>query len=215
VGNLKNYKIVALLSTDAATTDGANVTKEPQWDYEYTYTFTYPSSVVEFSETLDESVLEGQSIKLTKVNDILTFFGKNSSQFASSWFARWYVTDDGGVKQSINSSTGTGTTWTFTNYQNNSGDWPTDRWHVADNTVWSDNTGTNESEGWFIEQCFANNTRIAAPNGTTLGDYGGYKIVLEVTDENSSSPEIKLRYLFIIPGADEFLGKAKSNASGD
>jgi len=213
VGNLKNYKIVALLSTDAATTGGANVTKEPQWDYEYTYTFTYPSSVVEYSETLDESVLEGQSVKITKVNDILTFFGKNSSQFASSWFARWYVTDDGGVKQSINSSTGTGTTWTVTNYQINSGDWPTDRWHVADNTVWSDNTGTNESEGWFIEQCFANNTRIAAPNGTTLGDYGGYKIVLEVTDENSSSPEIKLRYLFIIPVGDPFCGK-RSGAAG-
>ena len=209
--NFKNYKVVTLFSTDEFAG-----TQEPQWDEEYTFSFTYPSSVTEISETMDESVLEGQSIKITKVNDILTFFEKTNSQFASSWFARWYVTDDGGVKQSINSSTGTGTTWTVTNYQNNSDVWPTDRWHVADNTVWSDNTGTNESDGWFIEQCFANNTRIAAPNGTTLGDYGGYKIVLEVTDENSSSPEIKLRYLFIIPGADEFLGKAKSTAtSGD
>lgn len=215
VGNLKKYKVVVLLSKDAATSaEGNTVTTEPQWDYEYTYSFTYPVSIEERIETLDESVLEQQSVKITKISDILSFFGKSDSEFASSWYARWYVTDDSnpGVKQNISSSTSTGSTWTVTNYQNGSGDWPTDRWKVVDNTVWTDNTGTNESEDWFVSQCFANETRIAAPNGTSLADYAGYKIVLEVTDDNTGGdPEIKLRYIFTIPGADPFLNTAKGD----
>ena len=211
--NFKNYKVVTLFSTDEATFSGSDMTQEPQWDEEYTFSFTYPSSVTEISETLDESVLDGQSVQITKVSDVLAFFEKTSEQFASSWYARWSVIDDTNNKQSISSSTSMGSTWTVTNYQNGS-DWPTDRWKVADNTVWSDNTGTNESESWFIEQSFANATRIAAPNGTTLADYAGYKIIFEVTDENSgSNPEIKLRYIFTIPGADPFINVAKSTVT--
>ena len=205
-GNFKKYKVVTIFSTDALTGE-----QEPAWDEQYIYSYTYPITIEERTETLSEEVLESQSVKLTKT-DYLEFFGKNSGEFASSWYARWYVTDADGAKQGIASSTGTGSnTWTVTHYQNNSGDWPTDRWKVNDNMVWSDNTGTNENEGWFIEETFFNNTRIAAPNGSTLADYAGYKIVFEITDENTPDHPIKLRYIFSIPSADPFLNKAKGD----
>ena len=212
VGNLKKYKVVALLSADAATTDGSNVTKEPQWDYEYTYTFTYPVSIDEVKETLDESVLEGQYVNLTKKGDIVSYFGKTDNTFCTSWYARWYVTNESGVKQTIESNKNMSSNWTVTNYQNDNNDWPTENWQVSDNAVYCSSKVQNQD--WYISQVFARNTRIAAPNGTTFEDYSGYKIVLEVTDEyDGGDPEIKVRYIFTIPSADPFLGVAKGTVT--
>lgn len=212
VGNLKKYKVVALLSTEAATTDGSNVTKEPQWDYEYTYTFTYPVSIDEVKETLDESVLEGQYVNLTKKDDIVSYFGKADNTFCTSWYARWYVTNESGVKQTIESNKNMSSNWTVTNYQNDNNDWPTENWQVSDNAVYCSSKVQNQD--WYISQVFARNTRIAAPNGTKFEDYSGYKIVLEVTDEyDGGDPEIKVRYIFTIPSADPFLGVAKGTVT--
>lgn len=85
VGNLKKYKVVALLSTDAATTDGSNVTKEPQWDYEYTYTFTYPETVEERVIQLDSELNTGSEI------------GTNYVALKYRTEAITYLTDEGGV----------------------------------------------------------------------------------------------------------------------
>ena len=197
-GNFKNYKVVTILSNDAIT--GA---QEPAWDEQYTYSYTYPIVVEEREEMLSDEVIANQSVKLTKT-DYLTFFDKSAGQFASSWYARWYVVNAQGVKQNIASSENTGNTWVVTHYQNNEGSWPTDRWKVADNMVWSDNTGNDESAEWFIQQTFFNNTRIAAPNGTKLADYEGYKIIFEITDENTPDHTIKLRYIFSIPAPPHF-----------
>lgn len=213
VGNLKKYKIVALLSTDAsANATGNTVNVEPQWDYEYTYTFTYPVSIDEVKETLDESVLEGQYVNLTKKGDIVSYFGKEDNTFCTSWYARWYVTNESGVKQTIESNKNMSSNWTVTNYQNDNNDWPTDNWKVSDNAVYCSSKVQNGD--WYISQVFARNTRIAAPNGTTFEDYSGYKIVLEVTDEyDGGDPEIKVRYIFTIPSADPFLGVAKGTVT--
>ena len=165
----------------------------------------------EIPETLPESVLDVQSVNITKYQDVLDYFHTDRDHFCGSWYARWYVIDENGVKQSISSSKSTTENWSVTNYQNDSSDWPTDNWQVSDNTVYCSSKVQNGN--WYITEVFARNTRIAAPNGTTLGDYPSYKIVLEVTNEYSGGePDIKVRYTFSIPIADEFLAKKASGA---
>ena len=229
-GHLEEYKVMVLLSTDPITADGTSP-KEPTWDYEYTYKFTY---LTEIYERLDDAVLGESSIYITKINEVLKFFGKSADDFAKSWYARWYVTDKDGNRKDIEKTHGNTTSkWAVTSNQydenkNTADPWVNYRWENDDNNkiVWTDHAGGDENAGWFVQQSLINHTCIAAPNGNLLGsEYAGYKIIFEVTDDNPNAsktggdrpgapnplPDIKLRYIFEIPTPDNFPGQANSS----
>ena len=239
-GKMNQYSIKCFLAQDdpANSTQSGNVengivTKEPNWDYEYTYSFTYPVSVETIYKTLDQNILNGQVTEITiQRNEYLSFFGygtdyNSMDNFAKSWYARWYVVEDTkklNNKEPIASTKQTlDDTWAITHWQvGNEGNgapednWPTSEWNVSNNMVWSGNSVSSNTEGgWFIRDVVANHTQIAVPNGKTFDDFGSYRIVFEITNENSSGapnspPAVKLRFVFEIPESDQFLNKAKA-----
>ena len=220
-GNQYRYKVIVLLSKGSMTGSGDNL-KEPKWDYEYTYKF-----IKEIIVPLSNSDIDEQSVVITEHDAILEFFNKNNASFARNWYACWYVQNKNNEYQSISSSENSiSGKWTVAHFNDDGSSWPTAAWKdYNDIMVWADHETRNGNDhntdkDWFIQNTFANGTRISAPNK----DFDGYKIIFEVTDDNPQPsvnnnppnpfPDIKLRYIFLMPTPDPFLGNPKGNASG-
>jgi hypothetical protein len=214
-GNIKNYKVVTILSNDAMTG-----TQEPAWDEQYTYSYTYPldeNYILNYTLTDDEAsqssfFVEKQSEIFQKLNNT------NAYNICSHWYNRWYVLDANGTMVSNLSSsnaTSPNSNWNFLHYYLNEdnttyADWPVDRWLVQGNyVVGHSGQGNNSTEGWFVERTLARHVMVTAPSGI-LSDYPGYQIVFELDHEYNGNPDIKLRYIFSIPNPDPFLNKAKA-----
>ena len=233
VGNLNKYRIVALLSTDDATTEGGNVTREPQWDYEYTYTFTYPIYKKTFE--IDDTYLSASEIVIDKKIDtdtgtgaddkyyhdlIETHYGLSLSEdagdkaLAGKWYGRWYVLNPSGQEQPLQLVSPTSPTsekWGVAPRRNGE-KWEDYGWSISGNIVYTNNNA--RSNDWFVREalCRAN---IFAPTGKTLDEFSGYKIVFECTnDYTSGDPEMNLRYTFEIPFTS-FPGDGKTGSAID
>lgn len=208
VGNLKNYKIVALLSTDEAITAGANVTTEPQWDYEYTYTFTYPVEeriVFVPAELNSSSEFTGDYVALKYFTETLDFFGipANTDSYAraggmnGNWFARWYVRHKDGTPQTLGSGLEQhATEWRGSmSYANNKFEVQTGNGvHFSGTNVYNGSFTGGISDQWAIAGMLGYFV-VYRPSSVT--DFSNYEVVFETTDEcDSEDPAIKLRYIF-------------------
>ena len=82
-----DYRVVCLLSTDAAAAATDNVVEtEPQWDVQYTYSFT---KVV----TLPYSQMSNPYVQLNYHQMVLDYFGKTEDEMKDVWHADWSVRD--------------------------------------------------------------------------------------------------------------------------
>lgn len=82
-----DYRVVCLLSTDAAAAATDNVVEtEPQWDVQYTYSFT---KVV----TLLYSQMSNPYVQLNYHQMVLDYFGKTEDEMKDVWHADWSVRD--------------------------------------------------------------------------------------------------------------------------
>ena len=101
IGNLAKYEIVVLLSKDKATVDGkGNVTREPQWNYEYTYSFTYPFTTKIRYKTLlingNGSPYTVRPILLANWFELAGDCGVDRNGLAQNLCVRWYLEDKQG-----------------------------------------------------------------------------------------------------------------------
>ena len=233
VGNLNKYRIVALLSTDDATTEGGNVTREPQWDYEYTYTFTYPIYKKTFE--IDDTYLSASEIVIDKKIDTDTGTGADDKYYhdliethyglslsgdagdkalAGKWYGRWYVLNPSGQEQPLQLVSPTSPTsekWGVAPRRNGE-KWEDYGWSISGNIVYTNNNA--RSNDWFVKDALCR-AKIFAPTGKTLDEFSGYKIVFECTnDYTSGDPEMNLRYTFEIPFTS-FPGDGKTGSAID
>ncbi len=196
--HLKDYKVVVLLSTSDLTNEG----NEPTWDFEYTYSITYPTSTREVVLTepmpgaIPMTALTEQSYGINIQSKIRAEFPEKFSDdtdagaasFMQSWTGKWYITDPDGNKQPLAQGNGTEGSWSDGGKSYNG-------WSLANNELSC--SSTNNTNGWFFNQQVGNLT-VYAPSGKTLGDYLGYRVVFEVSDENPSV-EPKVRFVLPIP----------------
>ena len=221
VGNLKKYKVVALLSTDAATTDGSNVTKEPQWDYEYTYTFTYPETVEERVIQLDSELNTGSEIGTNYValkyrTEAITYLTDEGGVDKDNWYGRWYIRDK---STKIRETLGRGLTqdanqW-MASIRLNGETWENEEWNgvtFSDNCAY--NCSKNNNGDWVFQQMFGFFKVFWPSSISGFEDCSDYEIVFEASNEyEGDDPVIKLRYVFQFPVSDNFLGKPKASVT--
>ena len=82
-----DYRVVCLLSTDAAAAATDNVVEtEPQWDVQYTYSFT---KVI----TLPYSHMGNPYVQLNYHQMVLDYFGRTEDEMKDRWHADWSVRD--------------------------------------------------------------------------------------------------------------------------
>ncbi len=209
VGNLKKYKVVALLSADAsANATGNTVNVEPQWDYEYTYTFTYPVEeriVYVPAELNSTSEFTGDYVALKYFTETLDFFGipANTDSYAraggmnGNWFARWYVRHKDGTPQTLGSGLEQhATEWRGSmSYANNKFEAQTGNGvHFSGTSVYNGSFSEGNNQQWAIAGMLGYFV-VYRPSSVT--DFSNYEVVFETTDEcDSEDPIIKLRYIF-------------------
>ncbi len=105
-----------------------------------------------------------------------------------SWTGKWYITDSNGNKQPLAQGNGANGSWSDGGKSYNG-------WSLVNNELSC--SSTNNTNGWYFTQQVGNLT-VYAPNGETLGDYLGYRVVFEVSDANPVD-EPKVRFILPIP----------------
>ena len=222
VGNLKKYKVVALLSTDAsASATGNTVNVEPQWDYEYTYKFTYPETVEERVIQLDSELNTGSEIGTNYValkyrTEAITYLTDEGGVDKDNWYGRWYIRDK---STKIRETLGRGLTqdanqW-MASIRLNGETWENEEWNgvtFSDNCAY--NCSKNNNGDWVFQQMFGFFKVFWPSSISGFEDCSDYEIVFEASNEyEGDDPVIKLRYVFQFPVSDNFLGKPKASVT--
>lgn len=196
-----DYRVVCLLSTDAAAAAAGNVVEtEPQWDVQYTYSFT-KVTMLPFSQ------LTNSYVRLNIHDQVLSYFGKTEEEMKDSWHADWSVRDKSsravqplrkGYEQGDNVWSAYVGYWDW-QYQNGNDYGAT----LNQNYIYA-GKGTAESQGkdkLEAVQRMLGFLQLYAPTAfSTMQGASDYEIVYQVDDEyvNVWMPDMKGRWIFRI-----------------
>lgn len=196
-----DYRVVCLLSTDAAAAATGNVVEtEPQWDVQYTYSFT---KVI----TLPFSQLTNPYIQLNIHNDVLAYFGKTEDEMKDVWHADWSVRDKssrsiqplqkGNTQGSDIWSAYVGYWWGDYRDGNDYGATLNQNYIYAGHLTAADKS----KDKLEAVQCMLGYLQLYAPNAyTTMQGASDYEIVYQVTDDyHGGMPTMTARFVFRIP----------------
>lgn len=107
LGNMTQYRIKCLFSTDEMTGSGDNL-KEPDWDYEYTYRFTYvmrgqfEAENINNVKTKYKTAVYDTNSRQTTIRlfsnwlEVLGDCNVSKEEFRKGAYARWYLADADG-----------------------------------------------------------------------------------------------------------------------
>ncbi len=170
---LTDYKVVCLLSSGTMTGTFGSLT-EPTCELKYTYIFQYEPLQAE-SHVLDLVTVSTSPSEITFdiQSEMLEAFGKTSSQVYQSWFTKWYVVNNAGVRQTLSSAWGqTDGKWTFNGQSGTENE----------NSVFRSSNDNGGAEWNFTS--LAGKVTFYAPIGTSsITDYAGWKFVCETSDQ--------------------------------
>ena len=221
-GNLDRYEIVVLLSKDAAITidSEGNVTKEPQWGYEYTYSFTYPTTTKVRYKTLiiaNEVSPTVSPILISNWFELAGDCGVDRDGLAANLYVRWYLEDKDGNEININNFTQSnnaqkGRVYTqagankgyyrkgFDNTTRTERDWQ-GNWV----TRWNEFSNSGNANHYIVTFTLWNNNNRNGQNGITY-NYNDVRLVCVATtkggtfDENKGTdPDgIQVKYIYTL-----------------
>ena len=196
-----DYRVVCVLSTDAAAAATGNVVEtEPQWDVQYTYSFT-KITMLRFSQ------LTNPYVQLNIHDQVLSYFGKTEEEMKDSWHADWSVRDKSsravqplrkGSEQGADVWSAYVGYWDW-QYQNGNDYGAT----LNQNYIYA-GKGTAADKGKDLleaVQRMLGFLQLYAPNAfSTMQAASDYEIVYQVDDEyvNAWMPDMKGRWIFRI-----------------
>lgn len=195
-----DYRVVCLLSTDAAATATENVVAtEPQWDVEYTFAFT---KVV----TLDFSQLTNPYVQLNIHKDVLDYFGKTEDEMKDVWHADWSVRDKSsrGIQTLRKGNAQGDDVWSaYVGYNGNYFDGNYFGATLNQNYIYA-GWGTANDNGTSLADAVQNMLgylQLYAPSAyTSMQGASDYEIVYQVTDDyHGGMPTMTSRFVFRIP----------------
>lgn len=196
-----DYRVVCVLSTDAAAAATGNVVEtEPQWDVQYTYSFT-KITMLPFSQ------LTNPYLQLNIHDQVLNYFGKTEEEMKDSWHADWCVRDKSSraVQPLRKGNTQGNDVWSAYvgywdwQYQNGNDYGAT----LNQNYIYA-GKGTAADKGKDLleaVQRMLGFLQLYAPNAfSTMQAASDYEIVYQVDDEyvNAWMPDMKGRWIFRI-----------------
>ncbi len=188
------YKVVCLLSTSEGTPAAGPLTKEPDWDLEYTFSFT---ELVTLNELITQSDLSNASVDLDLRSAILQKFNTTGATFMQSWFNKWYVADNNGNKHTLQ--------YSDANNRPLSGTWVHSRQDYTTSNNETFMSSSTHNEGWYWDQNNVGVISFYAPSGKTFEDYQKSKFVLEASDSyDGTTATPKVIWYIPIPSASIF-----------
>ena len=192
-----DYRVVCMLSTDAAATATENVVAtEPQWDVEYTFAFT---KVV----TLDFSQLTNPYVQLNIHKDVLDYFGKTEDEMKDVWHADWSVRDKSsrGIQTLRKGNAQGDDVWSaYVGYNGNYFDGNYFGATLNQNYIYAGcQTTTTENRSDAVHQMLGYLQLYAPSAYATMQGASDYEIVYQVTDDyHGGMPTMTSRFVFRI-----------------
>lgn len=223
------YEVHVAVSSDApASTEGfsrsnaplrAPAANEPDYDYVHTFDFAYDIITREFQ--LDE--LDGsETIFFIGENGeyhdmVLEDYNKTDEQMAQSqWYGRWYITSDGTDRMTVSIGNGAQNDQWVIAPRNENGNWNGNNWQPKQENGRTIEVYTSggRNETWMSQQSLSN-AKVFVPNGRSVSDYAGYKLVFEAAEsyDGNGTPDFNLRYTFILPSPDAFINEPSSGVT--
>lgn len=195
----KLYKVVGVFSTEMTEVlpeGGATpLTREPDWELQYTYDFVYPDPTTnEISKTIEWRRM-GMTAHASTLNPDADW-NTSWEELSAGQYVKWYVVDGSGVQQNLVAGTErqTGTT-----------DWAID---VADYTVDANAAAlTGQSTFTSIQWNTWGMPTIYAPAGVEFDDVQDFEVVCEIYDNSTGTGNPNARYTFSL--YKSFLGELK------
>lgn len=194
-----DYRVVCLLSTDAAAAATDNVVEtEPQWDVQYTYSFT---KVV----TLPYSQMSNPYVQLNYHQMVLDYFGKTEDEMKDVWHADWSVRDKNsrGIQPLRKGNEQGADVWSaYVGYNGNYFDGSYFGATLNQNYIYAgwgtaNDKGTNLSEA--VHQMLGYLQLYAPSAYAKIQGASDYEIVYQVTDDyHGGMPTMTSRFVFRI-----------------
>jgi len=194
-----DYRVVCLLSTDAAAAATDNVVEtEPQWDVQYTYSFT---KVV----TLLYSQMSNPYVQLNYHQMVLDYFGKTEDEMKDVWHADWSVRDKNsrGIQPLRKGNEQGADVWSaYVGYNGNYFDGSYFGATLNQNYIYAgwgtaNDKGTNLSEA--VHQMLGYLQLYAPSAYAKIQGASDYEIVYQVTDDyHGGMPTMTSRFVFRI-----------------
>ncbi len=195
-----DYRVVCLLSTDAAAAATDNVVEtEPQWDVQYTYSFT---KVV----TLPYSQMSNPYVQLNYHQMVLDYFGKTEDEMKDVWHADWSVRDKNsrGIQPLRKGNEQGADVWSaYVGYNGSYFDGSYFGATLNQNYIYAgwgtaNDKGTNLSEA--VHQMLGYLQLYAPSAYGKIQGASDYEIVYQVTDDyHGGMPTMTSRFVFRIP----------------
>ena len=196
-----DYRVVCLLSTDAAAAATGNVVEtEPQWNVQYTYSFTKVT-------TLPTNQLANPYIQLNIHQMVLDYFGKTEDEMKDVWHADWSVRDKKtrAIQTLQKGNTQGADVWSAyvgywnSNYQNGNDYGAT----LNQNYIYAGHLTAADKSKDKLEAVrnMLGYLQIYAPSAyATIQGASDYEIVYQVTDDyHGGMPTMTSRFVFRIP----------------
>ena len=201
----KLYKVVGVFSTAMTEMMPDNgdkpLTREPDWELNYSYNFTYPTPTTKtYSRTMEWRRKEMKADAST--TDADAEWDTSFEELSLGQCIKWYVENESGVKQPlvIGDSRQAGT-WSIdlgTPFAAESNVAMLKGEHAITAGKWNSNWGK---------------PAIYAPSGVNFEDVQNYKIICEVAAENDESATPNVKYVFSM--YKSYLGELKESGSED
>lgn len=199
----KQYKVVGVFSTamtEKIPEDGSTpLTREPDWELQYTYDFSYPNPTTkEIAKELEwrRTGMTAHASTLDPDTDWDTSWG----ELSVGQYVKWYVVDGSGVQQTLveGNSRQTGTT-----------DWAID---ATDYTV-SANAAvlTGQSTFTAVHWNTWSKPAIYAPAEVDFYDVDDYKVICEIYANSDGTGNPNARYTFSL--YKSYLGELKDGGT--
>ncbi|MCR4582918.1 MAG: hypothetical protein K5764_05115 [Prevotella sp.] len=199
-GEFPDYQVICLLSTSVAEDATGNVvTKEPDWDVQFTYSFRNQVTTKNQGGTVAwDAVSMTTTIPTT---DIATNWGTSWANLAQEQKIQWYVTNGSDVVQPL--TTGTARqddTWTI----NLSSPFSVTE-NVAVMTGQTSYNATSFEENWATWGAPV----IYAPANMSFADVQDYKIICKIADDANAVALPNVVYTLTL--TNDFAGQNKSS----
>ena len=199
----KLYKVVGVFSTAMTEMMPDNgdkpLTREPDWELNYSYNFTYPAPTTkEYTRTMEWRRKEMKADAST--TDVNAEWDTSFEELSLGQCIKWYVENESGVKQSlvIGSSRQTGT-WSIdlsTPFAAESNVAMLKGEHAITAGKWNSNWGK---------------PAIYAPAGVNFEDVQSYKIICEVGAKNDDTATPNVKYTITM--FKSYLGELKETGT--
>ena len=191
------YQVACFLSDDTGTESAGVLTKEPDPDLKYTYSFTFPPFQAEtrlLPTVIPVTALDDTSIEIKIFNEITKDFGTDAAAFMDKWYIKWYLVNTTGTKQAFEMNWGAkDDVWAHENQG----------WTNTNNESFYSYIQQNNS--WWYVEGNVGHIKLYAPKNHNFGEYVGYRLVCEVSDDyDGMSAEPKVIYYIPIPSPITF-----------